>query len=117
MTGFQNQAQSALYAADAGVAESIDILRTNTAGAAIAPGDCLATKLVSTDLGGGRSYEPDPDDDEICMLAASEPCLDTSVEVGSAVYRYSIWNVRVQGNAPGGAAARVQATVARCSAF
>ena len=43
MTGFQNQAQSALYAADAGVADALDILRTETVvGAALYPGDCLA---------------------------------------------------------------------------
>jgi Tfp pilus assembly protein PilX len=53
MTGFQNQAQTALYAADAGVADALD----------------------------------------------------------------TVWNVRVQGNAPGGATSRLQVTAERCHAF
>jgi len=28
-----------------------------------------------------------------------------------------VWNVRVQGNAPGGATSRIQATAERCHAF
>ena len=45
VTGFQTMAQSALYAADAGVADSLDILRTESFAAALAPGDCLGTGL------------------------------------------------------------------------
>lgn len=120
VAGFQNQAQSALYAADAGVAESIDILRTEIVGAALSPGDCLDTVLPDTDLGGGNSYEPDPTaaDDRICMIASAEACaeLDASQE-NQLNYLYTVWNVRVQGNAPGGAASRLQATAERCHAF
>ena len=118
-TGFQNLAQSALYAADAGVAESLDILRTAVTSGAIAPGDCLSTAVPTTSLGGGRSYEADPDSNQICMLASAEPCaeLDASIEVGAATYLYTSWNVRVKGIAPGGASSRVQATVRRCHGF
>ena len=53
------------------------------------------------------------------MLAAAEPCaeIDGSIEQGQPVYLYTVWNVRVQGTAPAGARARVQASVERCHAF
>ena len=35
------RAQSALYAADAGVSAALDVLRTDIVTAALAPGDCL----------------------------------------------------------------------------
>ncbi len=118
VAGYQNLAQTALYAADAGVAESLDILRTEMVGAALAPGQCLNTTLPTTDLGGGVSYGPDPlaPTNQICMLASAEPCegLDSSLELG---YRNTVWNVRVRGQAPGGATSRVQATAERCHAF
>lgn len=121
VAGFQNLAQSALYAADAGVADSLDILRTEIVGAALSPGDCLATVLPNTNLGGGSSYRPDPTagSNQICMLASAEPCaeIDASIEMGQPIYLYTVWNVRVQGNAPGGATSRVQATAERCHAF
>ena len=119
MTGFQNQAQSALYAADAGLADALDILRTEIVGAALYPGDCLATQVPDTNLDGGRSYKADPDDNQICMLASAKPCavLDASIEVGQPIYLDTVWNVRVQGSAPGGAISRLQATFDRCHAF
>lgn len=121
VAGFQNQAQTALYAADAGVAESLDITRTEVVGTALAPGDCLETTLPTTSLGGGVSYRTDPSApvDEICMLASADPCaeLDASIEMGQPIYLYTVWNVRVQGNAAGGATSRVQASVDRCHAF
>jgi Tfp pilus assembly protein PilX len=119
MTGFQNQAQSALYAADAGIAEALDIMRTEMIGGALYAGDCISVKVPNTDLGGGLSYVADPDDDEICMLASAEPCaqFDASIEVGQPVFLNTVWNARVEGSAPGGATANVQATVARCHAY
>jgi hypothetical protein len=121
VAGFQNLAQTALYAADAGVAESLDILRTEIVGAALSPGDCLATTLPDTDLGGGVSYEADPTAPvgEICMLASAEPCaeIDASIEQGQPIYLYTVWNVRAQGVAPGGATSRIHATAERCHAF
>jgi len=121
MAGFQNLSQTALYAADAGVSDSLDILRTEVVSAALSPGDCLDTVLPDTDLGDGRSYEPDPTapSNQICMLASAEPCaeLDASIEVGQPIYLKTVWNVRVQGNAPAGATSRLQATAERCHAF
>jgi len=121
VAGYQSQSQTALYAADAGVAESLDILRKEIVGAALSPGDCLTTVLPSTNLGNGTSYGPDPaaPTNQICMLASAEPCaeIDASIEQGQPIYLDTVWNVRVQGQAPGGANARVQATVERCHAF
>ena len=121
VAGYQNLAQTALYAADAGIAESLDILRTEMVGAALASGDCLDATLPTTSLGGGVAYGPDPSapTNQICMLASAEPCaeIDGSIEQGQPVYLYTVWNVRVRGSAPGGASSRVQATAERCHAF
>jgi len=119
--GFQNLAQSALYAADAGVAESLNILRSEIVGGALTPNDCLDTTLPNTDLGDGVSYRADPTapTNEICMLASAEPCaeFDSSIEQGQPIYLYTVWNMRVQGSAPGGATAHLQASAERCHAF
>jgi len=119
--GFQNLSQSAMYAADAGIAESLNILRTEVVRAALAPGNCLDTSLGDTDLGSGLSYGPDPTapTGQICMLGSVEPCaeFDASIELGQPVYLYTVWNMRVQGVAPGGATARLQASAERCHAF
>jgi Tfp pilus assembly protein PilX len=121
VAGFQNQAQTALYAADAGVAESLDLVRKEIVGTALSPGDCLDAVLPSTSLGGGVAYGPDPSapTNQICMLASAEPCaeIDASIEMGQPIYLYTVWNVRVQGTAAGGATSRVQASVDRCHAF
>ena len=121
VAGFQNLAQTALYAADAGVAESLDILRTEVIGNALTPGDCLTSTLPITSLGGNISYQPDPaaPTNQICMLASADPCteLDSSIEQGQPIYLNTLWNVRVQGDAPGGATSRLQAAAERCHAF
>lgn len=121
VAGFQNLAQTALYAADAGVAGSLDIVRTDIVGAALTPGDCLTSTLPTTNIGTGSSYQTDPtaSTNQICMLASAEPCaeIDGSIEQGQPVFLYTVWNVRVAGNAPGGATARLQATAERCHAF
>ena len=121
VAGFQNLAQTALYAADAGVAESLDILRTEVIGSALTAGDCLTSTLPTTNLNGRVSYEADPAaaTNEICMLASADPCaaLDSSIEQGQPIYLNTLWNVRVRGNAPGGATSRVQAAAERCHAF
>ncbi len=60
VAGYQSLAQTALYAADAGVAHSLDILRTEMVGAALSSGDGLNTSPPGTSLGGGVSYGPGP---------------------------------------------------------
>jgi hypothetical protein len=53
------------------------------------------------------------------MLAAATPCaeIDASIEQGQPIYLYTVWNVRAQGVAPGGATSRIHATAERCHAF
>ncbi len=121
VAGFQNLAQTALYAADAGVAESLDILRGEVVGNALTPGDCLTSTLPTTNLNNAISYRADPaaPTNQICMLASADPCaeLDSSIEMGQPIYLNPLWNVRVQGSAPGGATSRIQAAAERCHAF
>jgi hypothetical protein len=118
--GFQNLSHSALYAADAGIAQSLNILRSEIVGNALAPNDCLTTTLPATNLGDGVSYRADPNAaPQICMLSSAEPCaeFDSSIEQGQSIYLYTVWNMRVEGSAPGGATAYLQASAERCHAF
>lgn len=121
VAGHHSLSQSALYAADAGVAVALDLLRTEVVSSALSPGDCLtATIPANSPLPNGTVYGPDTTaPNQICMLASAEPCaeLDASIEQGQPIFLYTVWNVRTQGQAPGGALARVQATAARCHAF
>jgi Tfp pilus assembly protein PilX len=121
VTGFTAQSQTALYGADAALADSLDEIRTGVVGNQVLAGDCLANPVPSATLPNGVSYGPDdtaPTDD-ICMLAAAEPCeeMASSINLGEPIYLYTVWNVRTQGVSPGGATARIQATAERCHAF
>jgi Tfp pilus assembly protein PilX len=119
--GFSSLAQNALYGADAGLAASLDVIRTEIVGNALVPGDCLASPVPSATLPNGTQYGPDTTapNPQICMLAAAEPCeeLGSSIEVGQPIYLYTVWNVRTEGTAPAGATVRIQATAERCHAF
>lgn len=130
VAGYSSLAQSALYAADAGVAHGLDLLRQEITGLALTAGDCLTATLVDAavsarTLTNGAYYENDPDSPDgtqICMLAAAEPCEQGGMPLGSldwgqAIYMKTVWNVRVQGVAPGGATAQVMVTAERCHAF
>jgi Tfp pilus assembly protein PilX len=121
VAGFSSNAQNALYAADAGISASLNLIRQEIVGAALSPGDCLTTPLANTALPNGSSYRPDATapSNQICMLASAEPCseIDASIEMGQPIYLYTVWSVRTEGIAPGGATARVHATAERCHAF
>lgn len=127
VAGYSSLAQSALYAADAGVAESLDLLRQEVTSEALTKGDCLTGDLLDKNatqrtLPNGAFYRDDPsapNNEHICMLAAAEPCPEVggSLELGQPIYLRTVWNVRVQGVAPGGATAQVMATAERCHAF
>lgn len=116
VAGNASLSQNALYAADAGVASALDVLRTEVTTSALSPGDCLAGTVPSVTLPNGTTYGPDSTaPNQICMLASAEPCIeDTSLELN---FFYTIWNIRTEGQAPGGATARVQATAGRCHSF
>ena len=119
--GFSSLGQAALYGADAGLAASLDVLRTQILGNAVSAGDCLTAPVPSATLPNGTTYGPDTTaaNPAICMVAAAEPCdeLGSSIEVGQPIYLYTVWNVRTEGVAPAGATSRIQATVERCHAF
>jgi len=116
VAGNTSRIQSALYAADAGVADALEVLRTEVTTSALAPGDCLTGTVPSVALPNGTSYGPDTTaPNQICMLASAEPCIeDTSLELN---FFYTVWDIRTEGQAPGGANARVQATAGRCHSF
>lgn len=119
--GHLGLSQTAFYAADAALSESLDLLRTEVLSSVAGPGDCLGAPVPSGSLSNGSSYGPDPTSatDEICMASIAEDCdeLVVSSEIGGAVFRYTLWNVRTQGVGKGGATSRVQATARRCHAF
>lgn len=119
VAGFSGLATTAMYAADAGLAESLEIVRTEVVSAALTAGDCMTTPVPTNTLPNGTSYGPDPTSgtNQICMLAVGDPCLDSSIELGQPIYLYTTWNIRTQGSAPAGATARLQATAERCHAF
>lgn len=122
IAGYTSRARSALYAADAGVAAALDMVRTATLPTALTPGDCIAAVLPTTNLPNGTTYAPDTTaaTNTVCMLASADPCseLDASIEVGAgATFLYTLWDMRVQGQTADGAVARVQATSQRCHAF
>ncbi len=122
IAGYTSRARSALYAADAGVAAALDMVRTAPLPTALAAGDCMTSVLPETSLPNGTSYRPDTTaaTNNVCMLASADPCseLDASIEVGSgSVFLYTLWDMRVQGQTTDGAVARVQATSQRCHAF
>jgi hypothetical protein len=121
VSGYTSQSQRALQGADAGLAHSLDVMRTQVLGTAIGPGDCLGTPVPTATLPDGVTYGPDATapTTNICMLAASEPCseVDGSQEIGQPIFMYTVWNIRTQGVAPGGATTRLQATAERCHVF
>lgn len=122
IAGYTSRARSALYAADAGVAAALDMVRTAPLPTALATGDCITTVLPTTTLPNGTSYQPDTSaaTSNICMLSSADPCseLDASIEVGAgSIYLYTLWDMRIQGQTPDGAIARVQAMSQRCHAF
>ncbi len=122
IAGYSSRARSALYAADAGVAAALDMVRTAPLPTALTPGDCITQVLPTTNLPNGTSYQPDTtaSTTNVCMLASADPCseLDAGIEVGAgSTFLYTLWDMRIQGQTTDGAVARVQATSQRCHAF
>jgi Tfp pilus assembly protein PilX len=116
VTGFSSRSQTALYGADAALADSLDVLRDALLPASVLAGDCVGA-VPSDTLPNGVAYGPDSTapTNQLCMLAISgEQCGANSPEFQ---FLYTSWNLRTEGVAPGGATARVQATARRCHAF
>ncbi len=144
VAGFQNRARVALYAADAGVANAVGIIRVQAQ--TLAPGGEAA--LVSFNpafpgkggvammaLGsqfpapGSPSYGMDPNASNPLNVAAAaqairyigrgNPCPGwvMSGDVGSVQWREALWDIRVVGSAPGGGNVAIQAAAANCHPY
>lgn len=129
VAGHTSQARQALYAAEAGVARGLDMVRTASLGSALSPGECINQELPAhTFPDSGASYQRDLTADgpisgnpeyNVCMLATADPCgsTDSSIEQGQQIFLNTVWDLRVEGHSQGGAVSRVQATVVRCHAY
>jgi hypothetical protein len=144
VASFQNRARVALYAADAGVAHAVGIIRAQAQ--TLAPGGEAALEnfnpafpgkgaAVNQVLGsdfpapGSPSYGMDPNaSDPTNVLAAAQairyigkgsPCPGwiMSGDVGSVQWREALWDIRVVGSAPGGGNVAIQAAGANCHPY
>lgn len=125
--GFLSRSQLALYAAEAGlesVARTMSELDLPAGAAALED----VTVAVSSTPVGDSSVHPhgiptysadDTASQAVEYLGAGGPCEEwvMSIELGGPMYRYSLWDIRVQGETPDGAKARVQASATRCYAY
>jgi hypothetical protein len=141
---FQNRARAALYAADAGVANAMAIIRSQAQ--ALAPGGEAALEnfnpafpnkdgAAMQTLGsafpppGSPSYGMDPNASDpnnpaapaqaIRYIGRGVPCPGwiMSGGVGSVQWREALWDIRVIGTAPGGGNFAIQATGANCHPY
>ena len=129
VAGHTSQSRQALYAAEAGVAQGLEMVHTASLGTAISPGECPSQGIPFTPLDNGASFRRDTTADgpgsdpdlNVCMLATAEPCDfgggGSSIEQGQQIFLRTVWDLRVEGRSQGGAVARVQATVNRCRAY
>ena len=144
VAGFQNRARVALYAADAGVAHAVGIIRAQAQSLASGgeaalenfnpafPGKGgVAMQTLGSDFPapGSPSYGMDPNaSDPTNALAAAQairyigrgqPCPGwiMSGESGAVQWREAIWDIRVVGSAPGGGDVAIQATGANCHPY
>lgn len=108
VAGFQNRKRIALYAAEAGVSEALETL-TTTATPAVS-----ATTIGDSTLypHGQPSYRPDPAAADPVEDLGSAPFPGMSLNIGQGglpTYQMNYWRVHVEGRAPGGSQARVEA--------
>jgi hypothetical protein len=144
VAGFQNRARVALYAADAGVAHAVGIIRQQAQ--TLAPGGEAALEgfnpafpgksgVAMQALGsqfpapGSPSYGMDPNaSDPLNVAAAAQairyigkgsPCPGwiMSGGVSEVQWREAIWDIRVIGSAPGGGDVAIQAAGANCHPY
>jgi len=107
IAGFGKRKRLAFYAAEAGIAKGMETLTTQ-----------LAPSVPQTSLGnaslfphGQPSFRPDPSvTDPIEPLGTGAyPGMSLNLgQNGAPTYQLSYWRIRVQGEAPGGSAARIE---------
>jgi Tfp pilus assembly protein PilX len=108
VAGFQNRKRMALYAADAGIAEALERLTTTS-----------VPSVSTLDLGdttifpyGRPSYRPDPTTASPTKDLGNAPFPGMGLNLGQGglpTYQINYWRLRVQGLAPGGTQAKVEA--------
>lgn len=131
VAGFQTRARAALYAAEAGLASARDVLFTVALPNGIAALVAFHPGLPGADLGdagiypyGLPSFASDPDVvNPIDWLGSGGACdawvmsIELAGSSANAIWRESLWDLRVRGGTPDGADSRLQSTGTRCYPF
>jgi len=130
VAGYLSRSRTALYAAEAGVAQATGVVRAGSQALAAQGGGALEDwdpPFPATTLGSG-SFQPqfyaDPDAPKpIRYVAPSQPCWNgnvagaMSMNQGGVQWREALWHVRVKGDTPDGAAVALGAVVTSCHPF
>lgn len=108
VAGFQNRRKVALYAAEAGIAQALESLQSNNVPTITASslGDSSAYPF------GQPSYAPDASAPEAVKDLGEGPISGMAINIvgnAGALFQRRFWRIRVQGEAPGGSIARVEA--------
>ena len=144
IAGFQKNAKTALYSADAGISLALSILRTNAQALAAGGEGALGAfdpafpgkgadplRVIGLDFPapGSPSFGMDPDAADpndatapaqaVRYIGKGDVCPGwvMSSEVGSVEWAEALWDVRVQGTNPGGTVFSVQATGSSCHPY
>jgi hypothetical protein len=144
VAGFQNRGRVALYAAEAAVSHATGIVRANAQ--SLAPGGegalegfnpafpgmgatPVATIGADFPSPGPPSYRMDPNASDPTDAAAPAQAIRymgrgalcpgwvMSMTVGSVIWAEALWDIRVEGSAPGGGNVDIQATAASCHPY
>jgi hypothetical protein len=108
VAGVENRKRMALYAADAGISEAFGRLTTTQT-----PG-VSTTSIGDTTIFpyGQPSYQPDPTTATPIKDLGNAPFPGMGLNIGEGglpTYQMNYWRIRVQGLAPGGTQAKVEA--------
>jgi hypothetical protein len=134
VAGYQSRSRVALYAAEAGVATALGIIRRDSqwladGGTAALVGFSPAFPDASNkrELGSDPvppSFHGDPDATKtIRYVGSGDPCWADdpdavmSLELGGVQWRDALWEVRTVGEAVGGTRSRIQATSTHCHPY
>jgi Tfp pilus assembly protein PilX len=107
VAGFQNRKKVAFYAAEAGIAQTLESLQANNTPTITAAslGDSSAYPF------GQPSYAPDASAANPVEDLGQGPMSGMSLNIGQnggPLYQLRFWRIRVQGQAPGGSIARIE---------
>lgn len=109
VAGYQNRKKLALYAAEAGLAEVFGEITTNAGIPALSTASVGDTTLYPY---GQPSYQPDPSVADPLKDLGTAPFPGMALNLGAGglpTYQMNYWQIRVEGRAPGGSQARVEA--------